>query len=874
MGESVRIGESDISIDTYRELLLQNLWLFHKQILQKDNPTDMMGECQRELCNLVDIWNKNKKMILIPRGHLKQLRRSTTKVLTPEGWMMYKDLRVGDEVIGGNGEPTRVVKIHPTSKNPMYEVTTNDGRSVVCNKEHEFLVRVCSNSKEWKVRELGWIMERYSKERLDKRDGKTHYEHPVQLQPIPVYYTEKELPLDPYFLGLWLGDGTSKSPDITTMDSDIAEEVYSQAKKYDLKVRISQNINKTCPTYCITSGRKYGLKNRNVLLNIFNDLNLISNKHIPEDFLTSGYSQRMELLKGLMDTDGTHHCQGGIAYFSNTNYRLIQDFVSLVRSLGGVAFVCKVNMEYNGKPYDSWQVSVRLPKGLNPFKLKRKAEKFTGLKRELTINIVDIKEVGDDLANCITVENEDGMFIANDYFPTHNSATITVGYAVQQICKDPNLRILIGSETNSKAKDFLKNIRDIFEKNERLRYFFGNHQRTESRWTDDEITSNQRTSTAIKEPTVFTTGTDQTRTGAHCDMAIIDDPTSHTNITEQGLRKTLQWYREISNNILDPGGKLIVIGTRWHFADIFQHILDEQKEFFDIVVRQAISDEGYDILRRSIPIEEKREMITNQMILFPEKFTVDRLWEIYSGSTGEGGIEFFNNQYMNRIVSSENADFRDEDLRWYDPANLKKDELNVYITIDPAISEKQSADFSVIMAIGVNEKNDWYVLDYDQFKGKPNELIDRTFRMYSQYPHTRKIGVETTAYQKSLVYSFRDEMRKREVYLPITEIKGRSQQGNKEMRIRGVLNPLIKQRRLHLQSGMIELREQLRTFPRSKNDDLVDSLSSLADIQGGYKFQKGEKNKNETREQKDDREAQKQQPWNPRMIGRSRFTKY
>jgi len=175
------------------------------------------------------------------------------------------------------------------------------------------------------------------------------------------------------------------------------------------------------------------------------------------------------------------------------------------------------------------------------------------------------------------------------------SATVTVGWSVQQVCKNPNVRILIGSENNVKAKDFLKQIRDIFELNERLHFVYGDHVRTNSRWTDDEITSNLRTSTSIKEPTVFTTGTDQTRTGAHCDIAILDDPVSHTNInTKEAREKTLKWYREIANNILDPGGTLVVIGTRWHFADIYQYILDDLADVFQVFHHQALTDKGYD----------------------------------------------------------------------------------------------------------------------------------------------------------------------------------------------------------------------------------------------------------------------------------------
>ena len=427
------------------------------------------------------------------------------------------------------------------------------------------------------------------------------------------------------------------------------------------------------------------------------------------------------------------------------------------------------------------------------------------------------------------------------------SATVTVGWSVQQVCKDPNTRILIGSETNAKAKDFLKQIRDIFEQNERVRYLYGDHVRKASRWTDDEITSNLRTSTSVKEPTVFTTGTDQTRTGSHCDIAILDDPVSHTNInTKEAREKTLRWYREIANNILDPGGTLVVIGTRWHFADIYQYILDELADVFQIFHHQALTDEGYDILRKDIDLEEKEKLITPDMLLFPEKFTVKNLWEIYSGNNNE----FFNNQYMNRIVDSESADFRETDIQFYDPSD-KRPYLNKYIGIDPAISE--NGDFTAIVCVGVDEEGKWYVLEYENVHAKPNEIIDLAFKMYERHPDIRKVGIETVQYQKALVYGFKDEQRKRQIHLPIVECtRGGRNSLTKEQRILS-LQPIVSQKRMHLQKGMIELREQLRTFPRCKYDDLLDSLAIVNEIIVGFKRLKGYTKDEETREERDDR---------------------
>lgn len=426
------------------------------------------------------------------------------------------------------------------------------------------------------------------------------------------------------------------------------------------------------------------------------------------------------------------------------------------------------------------------------------------------------------------------------------SATVTVGWAVQQVCKNPNVRILIGSETNSKAKDFLRQIRDIFEKNERVNHLYGDHVRKTSRWTDDEITSALRTSTSVKEPTVFTTGTDQTRTGTHADIVVLDDPVSYTNInTKEAREKTLKWYREIANNILDPGGILVVIGTRWHFADIYQYILDELADVFQVFHHQALTDDAYSILRKDISLEEKQKLIKKTDILFPEKFTVQQLWEIYSGNSNE----FFNNQYMNKIVDSEDADFKEKDIQFYDPAD-KLPYLNQYIAIDPAISE--TGDFTAIICVGIDEDNKWYVLEYENDHMKPDEIIRRTFEMYHRHP-ARKIGIETAAYQKALVYGFKDEIKKKGIHLPLVEVsRGGRGALTKEQRILS-LQPVVSQKRLHLQKGMIELREQLRTFPRSRNDDLIDSLATVNEIAVGFRRLKGYNNKQESREEKDDR---------------------
>jgi intein/homing endonuclease len=322
LAEAVKIRQRLI-----KDRWLHSLYLFNKECLQieKGKEKVKLSAFHKELCDFVDERPDKQKLILVPRGHLKALKTEGTEILTPKGFKKYKELKVGDEVIGVNGLTTKIKVIYPKSKMQLYRVTTNDGRELICNKEHLFKVRLLQNDRKWRIRNLNWIIKRYSKERFDKRNRKIYYEHAVQLQPIPVEFKEKKLPIDPYTLGIWLGDGTSSGSAMTSADPEIFN--YSNYKWHRNKVKYLYNT--------------HGLQ-KILRLN-----NLKNNKHIPKEYSISSYKQRLELLRGLMDTDGTCHCQGGIAYFSNTNYQLIKDIVELIRSLGGVAMVCRVNMYVN-----------------------------------------------------------------------------------------------------------------------------------------------------------------------------------------------------------------------------------------------------------------------------------------------------------------------------------------------------------------------------------------------------------------------------------------------------------------------------------------------------------------------------------------------
>lgn len=182
---------------------------------------------------------------------------------------------------------------------------------------------------------------------------------------------------------------------------------------------------------------------------------------------------------------------------------------------------------------------------------------------------------------------------------TFKSSVVTIGFSLQYILNDPNARILIDSETFTKAKAFLSEIKDHLESNEAYREVFkaihgmypDDGKKKEMLWTDSQIKLACR-SKPQKEPTFMVSGIDKTINGMHYDMIIMDDVHSEKNVTNKEQIQQVIDHWKLSYSLLDPGKPLIVIGTRWHYLDLYNHILKYERERFNIMVRRAVLADG------------------------------------------------------------------------------------------------------------------------------------------------------------------------------------------------------------------------------------------------------------------------------------------
>jgi hypothetical protein len=337
-------------------------------------------------------------------------------VLTPTGWRPIESLRVGDQVVAVDGRPTRVIGVFPQGERDLFRVTTDDGGSVVVDGDHQWLTSSRSERKHGKPASVRTTRE--IAESLTFANGPTRgLNH--QLPALrPVEHSRAILPVEPYLLGCWLGDG-DKVGRLTGMPD--AFEALAAAGA-DLGQPYAKPGNQAAARTAI--GIRPGLRALGLL-------GLGSHERfIPTVYLHAAIDQRESLLQGLLDTDGTAQKNGAVA-FEVTSQQLADGVCELVRSLGGVVRRSEKVGSYNGKQCRRvYRCYISLPAGVRPFRLPRKAQRYApqwGAKncdRTRRRHIASVEPVGRGLATCIAVDHPSRLFVTRDHIVTHNSAIV------------------------------------------------------------------------------------------------------------------------------------------------------------------------------------------------------------------------------------------------------------------------------------------------------------------------------------------------------------------------------------------------------------------------------------------------------------------
>lgn len=353
-----------------------------------------------------------------------------TKVLTPRGFRAIGDLRVGDFVIGSDGQPTEVLGIYPQGFKEIYRVHTQDGSSTLASGDHLWSVHTRDDKRRGKpVRVL------QTKEMIGNLRAAHYHRYELPLLSAPVSFESEPVPLDPYALGLLLGDGCFScrtSPSFTTRDPELVDAL--QRLIPGILVR-----KKTDLDYVLVGRVGGGGRRTNPVTGALRQLGLAGtksdDKFVPFEYLCNTPDVRLAVLQGLFDSDGGPVTQDGRTcriQYGTASEQLAQDVTFLVQSLGGVTY--RRTRKAQGRTpglargravhhrADAHILDIRLPEGIVPFRLLRKAAKYdeTGGGRPMRF-IERIESAGTEEAACIRVAAADSLYITEDFLLTHNT---------------------------------------------------------------------------------------------------------------------------------------------------------------------------------------------------------------------------------------------------------------------------------------------------------------------------------------------------------------------------------------------------------------------------------------------------------------------
>lgn len=213
----------------------------------------------------------------------------------------------------------------------------------------------------------------------------------------------------------------------------------------------------------------------------------------------------------------------------------------------------------------------------------------------------------------------------------------------------------------------------------------------------------------------------------------------------------------------------------------------------------------------------KKAIQDDGSLLFKEKLSL----EFLEKAKRTMGSYLFANQYLNEVIPAELQTFKRDWFTYY--SEIPKNHYN-FIFVDPAISQADTADFTGVVVISVDEETRWYVRYAKRFKITPTELISLLFNLNKEFA-PKVIGIEDVAYQKAILYFLDEEMRRRNVVLPIKGVRPPTDK-TKEMRILSLV-PRFEWGRLLLNQGLIDLELELLKFPRGAHDDIIDAMAGL-----------------------------------------------
>jgi hypothetical protein len=407
---------------------------------------------------LIGKFNDHRQVIVLSARQTGKPLYIQEVIPTPTGFCKMKDLQIGDYVLSAEGTPTKIIAVSPIHYNKnCFKIHFSTGENITCDAEHLWEVHDNNTKPRAKTKILS------TQEMVDKgyliSNGRGYTEGRFSIKLAkPLQLPPQQLLIDPYVLGVWLGDGTTTAPEITNhiTDDKIIEQVVEH---YEISSVRSNKETVETKTYYFKQLRKH-----------LKEIGVFANKHIPLQYLRGSYDQRLALLQGLMDTDGYINPKTGLCEITLTNFCLINDTHELISTLGLKSKVTERHI--NGKiPHTRWTITFTPYKSqCTVFRLQRK---INGMKdtphpsREWSTRkrtITKIEKVDSVPVRCITVDNPEHLYlVGRSMIPTHNSWTAGA-YLFWYAAFHFEQTVMILSNKDRNAMEMIHRIRFIYER--------------------------------------------------------------------------------------------------------------------------------------------------------------------------------------------------------------------------------------------------------------------------------------------------------------------------------------------------------------------------------------------------------------------------
>ena len=505
-----------------------------------------------------------KKMIVqMPPQHGKEISDNQI-VATTKGLKKHGDLIVGDYVFGRDGTPVKVLWVSEKTRSE-YVVSFSDGAKIECHGNHEWTVYNRFRQKEETIE-----TKHMASSTIYNGDGKrgSRYKYHVDSN-VCVMFDSRNVDLDPYVLGAWLGDGDSSCGIIHIGNNDV--EIIGNST---YKFKESKG----------TTTRKFYSPELNLLLK---NNGLIKNKHIPDMYKYNSVEVRKNVIAGLIDTDGYVYHRNGRITISNTNKRIIDDAAFILRSLGQSVVVCEFKPRVSSSGIVGKKIVYQLcfnPTMTFPTKVKRKKITKLSINKKRAIVSIERKE-GLGYGNCIQVDG--GIYLVGDTFiPTHNSEGSSRKLPAFMLGLNPDKKICIGSYAATIARDFNRDVQRIIDTPSYRELFPETYLNGSNVVT--MANTYLRNSDVIEmvghKGSLRVVGRGGSLTSKTVDVSILDDvykdyAEGNSPIVRNAAWK---WYTTVVRTRLHNDSQELIVFTRWHDDDLIGRIEKSGETVIDI----------------------------------------------------------------------------------------------------------------------------------------------------------------------------------------------------------------------------------------------------------------------------------------------------